>query len=265
MENSSTQNTGEVEGYTPFAMIPRWIARSGSNLSHGAKSLYMAMMTYANNGTFEAFPNRETLANDIGSNIRSVTRFIKELEAFGALRVERKRRNKKTGGYYSNHYVLVFNNPCADSGARPPAKSGTLTRLTKTFNIDPPLVTSSNKFDDRIKESDTGEQVRPATKPHNPEGINSTGLTKKQRDPLRNQLVKIGHLMQAGASFQDDSVQDEWYDFGRMVEEAFPDEFDTTGLADIIDNQKSSVDAKCVDPLVAGKRLTSIINTGLAT
>lgn len=252
----------EVQGFTPYAQIPKWVLRSGKKLSHGAKALYGVIMTYADNETRAAFPGKEKLAEDMGASVRSIFNYMKELEDFGALKVTR-RRNKKTGNYYANHYTLVFNDPSATECRRPSAEECPRSKPT-ILNIDPPLVTSSNKFDDRIKESVTGEQVRPATKANNPEGINSTGLTKKQRDPMRNQLVKIGHLMKGGASFYDDVVQDEWYDFGRMVEEAFPDEFDTTGLADIIDNQKASVDAKCVDPLVAGKRLTSIINTGLA-
>lgn len=256
MDNSSTL---EIKGFTPYAQIPRWILRAGDKLSHGAVRLYGVIMTYADNSTRAAFPSREKLAEDMGVKVRSISTYIKELEDFGALEVTR-RRNKKTGNFYANHYVLVFTEPGAEICTPRDAVDCPRTKPT-VLNIDPPLVTSSNKFDDRLKEPVTGEQVRPAK---NPQGINSTGLTKKQRDPMRNQLVKIGHLMKGGASFYDDVVQDEWYDFGRMVEEAFPDEFDTTGLADIIDNQKSSVDAKCVDPLVAGKRLSSIINTGLA-
>lgn len=258
MDNSSTL---EIKGFTPYAQIPRWILRAGDKLSHGAVRLYGVIMTYADNSTRAAFPSREKLAEDMGVKVRSISTYIKELEDFGALEVTR-RRNKKTGNFYANHYVLVFTEPGAEICTPRDAVDCPRTKPT-VLNIDPPLDTSSNKFDDRIKEPVTGEQVRPATKKDS-QGINSTGLTKKQRDPMRNQLVKIGHLMKDGASFYDDVVQDEWYDFGRMVEEAFPDEFDTTGLADIIDNQKSSVDAKCVDPLVAGKRLTSIINTGLA-
>lgn len=262
-----------------FSQIPHWVTEA--HISDGAFRLYAVLFKYSDNTARTAYPSRATLANKLRKSTKSVDNYVKELVAVGALKVHRRKR-KGTKENYTNLYTVITVNPNAFAELQeaapeqdweiveevgkpvsPPSEASfpeTIPSLTTPSSPD----TSSNKFDDRIKESDTGEQVRPATKPHNPEGINSTGLTKKQRDPLRNQLVKIGHLMQAGASFQDDSVQDEWYDFGRMVEEAFPDEFDTTGLADIIDNQKSSVDAKCVDPLVAGKRLTSIINTGLA-
>ena len=259
MDNVSTL---EIKGFTPYAQIPRWILRAGDKLSHGAVRLYGVIMTYADNSTRAAFPSREKLAEDMGVKVRSISSYIKELEDFKALEVTR-RRNKKTGNFYANHYVLVFTEPGAEICTPRDAVDCPRTKPT-VLNIDPPFVTSSNKFDDRLKEPVTGEQVRPETKAKNPEGINSTGLTKKQRDPLRNQLVKIGLMMKDGASFYDDSVQDEWYDFGRMVEEAFPYWWDRSGLADIIDNQKSSVNAKCADPLVAGKRLTAIINTGLA-
>lgn len=254
MDNVSTL---EIKGFTPYAQIPRWILRAGDKLSHGAVRLYGVIMTYADNSTRAAFPSREKLAEDMGVSVATIKRAIKELEEFGAVEVTR-RRNKKTGNFYANHYILVFNDPRVISDPPREVMDDPITR--PTVKLDPPLVTSSNKFNDQIKESDTGERVRPAK---NPQGINSTGLTKKQRDPMRNQLVKIGHLMKDGASFYDDVVQDEWYDFGRLVEATFPDHFDATGLADLIDNLKSSVDAKCVDPLVAGKRLTSIINTGL--
>lgn len=257
MDNVSTL---EIKGFTPYAQIPRWILRAGGKLSHGAVRLYGVIMTYADNSTRAAFPSREKLAEDMGVKARSISTYTKELEEYGALEVTR-RRNKKTGNFYANHYVLSFSDPRVADDPPREVMDDPITRPT-ILNIDPPLVTSSNKFDDQIKESDTGEQVRPATKKDS-QGINSTGLTKKQRDPMRNQLVKIGHLMKDGASFYDDAVQDEWYDFGRMVEEAFPYWWDRSGLADLIDNQKASVDAKCVDPLVAGKRLTSIINTGL--
>lgn len=200
----------------------------------------------------------------------AIYKALKELVAAGLMELESYRNEdglpRKRYVLLSPESVMYPPNPgFQDTGFQDTENTGeVITDLTTTELNQDLSVTSSNKFDDRIKESVTGEQVRPATEPRNPEGINSTGLTKKQRDPLRNQLVKIGYLMKDGASFYDDSVQDEWYDFGRMVEEAFPGEFDTTGLADIIDNQKASVDAKCVDPLVAGKRLTAIINTGLA-
>lgn len=260
-----------------FSQIPHWVTEA--SISDGAFRLYAILFKYSDNIKHTAYPSRATLAKNLRKTTKSVDNYVKELVALGALRVHRRKR-KGTNQNYTNLYYVVTVNPNAkmdleaempeqdweiiDEVGKPVSLGGETSFSETIPSITTPSfpVTSSNKFDDQIKESDTGEQVRPATKKDS-QGINSTGLTKKQRDPMRNQLVKIGHLMKDGASFYDDAVQDEWYDFGRMVEEAFPYWWDRSGLADLIDNQKASVDAKCVDPLVAGKRLTSIINTGL--
>lgn len=248
-----------------FSIIPHWVIFSG--ISSGGIHLYAVLMKYADNETGQAFPSRQTLARDLSKTLRTVDSYIKELTSIGALKVtQRKRRDSNEN--YSNLYTLITAKPNAEpvpdvlevDPVQSVAGGGVASCAVTIPSLSIPTSVTSSLRDDQIKESDTGEQVRPAK---NPQGINSTGLTKKQRDPMRNQLVKIGHLIKDGASFYDESVQDEWYDFGRLVEATFPDHFDATGLADLIDNLKSSVDAKCVDPLVAGKRLTSIINTGL--
>lgn len=104
-----------LEGFTPFAQIPRWILRN-PHLSHGAVRLYGVIMTYADNETKAAFPSRETLAADIGASVATVKRYIRELEDMGAMVVTR-RRNRKTGNFYANHYVLRFAEPVAGGGA----------------------------------------------------------------------------------------------------------------------------------------------------
>lgn len=104
--------TLEARQATPFAMVPRWIARSGGMISGNAVQLYAVLMTYANNDTRTAFPALVTLAEDTGCSVSTVKRALKELEAFGALAVER-RRNKQTGNFYANRYALIFDAPAA--------------------------------------------------------------------------------------------------------------------------------------------------------
>ena len=94
--NSISEGTLEVEGFTPYAQIPVWVLRSGGKLPSGAVQLYGAIMTYADNTTHAAFPGREQLAGDLGVSIRSIGKYIKALEEFGAMKVTR-RRNKRTG------------------------------------------------------------------------------------------------------------------------------------------------------------------------
>lgn len=105
-------STLAIEGFTPYAQVPRWVVRSGGALSGNAVHLYSVLMTYADNGSKAAFPSRATLAGDMGRSVNTVKRAMAELEAFGALKVTR-RRSKTTGANISNFYVLVFADPRA--------------------------------------------------------------------------------------------------------------------------------------------------------
>lgn len=247
MLHPSTPDTGEVVGFTPFAMVPKWILRSGKNLSHGAKALYSVIMTYADNGTFKAFPSRETMAKDMGSNVRSVSRFIKELEDFGAVHVER-RRNKRTGNFYSNHYQLIFNDPRANIGARRDDESDPITR--PKVNIDSPSFTSKESSD-QIKELHAQTSLKP----------DDDKLSPKQRYELKVVLRNIGKQLSQGQKFYDEEVQETWWTFIGMMEDAFKEDFDNTGMADLLHNGKWTVSAKVADPYEAGKELNKIIAT----
>lgn len=108
-------STLTVEGFTPYAQVPRWVVRSGGALSGNAVHLYSVLMTYADNGSKAAFPSRSTLAGDMGRSLNTVKRAMAELESFGALRVTR-RRSKSTGANISNLYVLVFADPRPTDG-----------------------------------------------------------------------------------------------------------------------------------------------------
>ena len=132
-------STLALEGVTPYAQIPRWVLRSGKDLSLGARSLYGVIMTYADNGTRAAFPSRDTLATDLGVSVRSVGTYIKDLETFGALKVTR-RRNRKTGNFYANHYVLVFTDPRAPQEAHcPRPEEASFPRTTPTASTTPTI------------------------------------------------------------------------------------------------------------------------------
>lgn len=120
--------TLSVAGYTPFAMVPRWVIRH-PDLSATAKALYADLMTYAANDTHAAFPGRAALADDLGVSLRTIGAKIRELEARGIIRVT-SRRNKHTGAFYSNHYELAYESPWAKNDTRPRAKNDTLTRPT---------------------------------------------------------------------------------------------------------------------------------------
>lgn len=137
---ATTSNSGTLtlQGFTPYAQVPRWVLRSGKALSNGSVRLYGVIMTYAGNETMSAFPTRERLADDLGCGLRSISTWMKELEEFGALIVER-RRNKRTGNFYANHYTLVFAEPkspgaaeCTPSGATECTRTRPTTSTTPT-------------------------------------------------------------------------------------------------------------------------------------
>lgn len=104
-------------------------------------------MSYADNHAHTAFPGRDKLAEDMGVKPRTVSGYIKELEHFGALLVDR-RRNKRTGNFYSNHYLLVFDEPGAEkrtwpsAGKRTPPSAENVT-LTKPTILTTPIETIS--------------------------------------------------------------------------------------------------------------------------
>jgi Helix-turn-helix domain len=247
MDNFSTQETFTVQGFTPYAQIPKWILRSGSKLSHGAVRLYGTIMTYADNDTKSAFPGREKLSVDMGSNLRSVSRFIKELEDFGALKVTR-RRNQRTGNFYANHYILVFNDPSAENGTRRDAEYDPIT--TPTILSRPTSFTSNES--DQIKDSCTPEQSSGQRSPGN--------LSSGQRKQLRQALQAVGALLTAGHKFYDDEPQGAWANFYSLMEDHFPDTYDEQ-FADLLENDKWTVSAAVTNPYKAGAELNKIINT----
>lgn len=243
----------EVQGFTPYAQIPKWVLRSGKKLSHGAKALYGVIMTYADNETRAAFPGKEKLAEDMGASVRSIFNYMKELEDFGALKVTR-RRNKKTGNYYANHYTLVFNDPSATECRRPSAEECPRSKPT-ILNIDPPSFTSEDESSNDIKELHAQTSLPPDT----------GKLSPKQRYELKVVLRNVGKQLSQGQKFYDDDVQDTWWTFIGMMEDAFKDDFDNTGMADLLHNGKWTVSAKVADPYEAGKELNKIIATSYTT
>ena len=246
MDNVSTL---EIKGFTPYAQIPRWILRAGDKLSHGAVRLYGVIMTYADNSTRAAFPSREKLAEDMGISVATVKRAIKELEEFGAVEVTR-RRNKKTGNFYANHYVLVFSDPRVISDPPREVMDDPITRPT-ILNIDPPSFTSEDESSNSIKELHAQTSLKP----------DDEKLSPKQRYELKVVLRNIGKQLSQGKKFYDEEVQETWWTFVGMMEDAFKEDFDNTGMADLLHNGKWTVSAKVADPYEAGKELNKIIAT----
>ena len=83
-----------------FTQVPNYVLRS-SKISPGAKLTYAMLVSYAWQNDY-CFPGQETLAKDMGSGVRSVSRYVKELETAKFLNI------KKLGQGKVNLYELNF-------------------------------------------------------------------------------------------------------------------------------------------------------------
>ncbi len=86
-----------------FTQVPNYMLKS-SRISPGAKLTYALLLSYAWGNDY-CFPGQETLAKDMGSGLRSVARYIKELEREKFLTI------KKLGQGRVNLYELNLTVP----------------------------------------------------------------------------------------------------------------------------------------------------------
>lgn len=71
-----------------FTQVPNCLLKS-EKLSPGAKLTYAMLLSYAWENEF-CFPGQETLAKDMGSGLRSVVRYIRELEDEDFLKIHKR-------------------------------------------------------------------------------------------------------------------------------------------------------------------------------
>ena len=77
---------------------------SGTNLSATARTVYRALLRYANRNTWSCFPSIATIAKDTGLSKRTIIRQIALLEKEGLLlKIHRTRENN---GNTSNMYFF---------------------------------------------------------------------------------------------------------------------------------------------------------------
>lgn len=248
-----------------FSIIPHWVIFSG--ISSGAIHLYAVLAKYADNDTGQAFPARSRLASDLGKSVDTIDRAAKELVQVGALRVtQRKRKGSKEN--YSNLYTLITANPNPTQVPDVIEVAATV-RLggrvdaaeNKTHSPIPNLSTSSLRDDSR-KEKDTFTTNAKASAHEAPK--NPGGLTQGQRKILRQAMQHTAEKMKREKrSFWDDEVQELWWVFIGLVEDYFPDEYESQ-FADLLENGKWSISTKEASPLQAGVQLNKLINTALS-
>ena len=81
-----------------FTQVPNHLLKS-EKISPGAKLAYTMLLSYAWQNDF-CFPGQERLAKDMGSGVRSVVRYIQELEKHEFIKVKRQGQGR------SNLYEL---------------------------------------------------------------------------------------------------------------------------------------------------------------
>lgn len=98
-----------------FAQVPVALL-TDPNLSDGAVRLWAILSgAYADYSTGEAYPARSTLAGLLGVSVRSVTRYITQLEQAGWLTVEH--RKTAAGDWAPNLYRLATLSTGRDTSA----------------------------------------------------------------------------------------------------------------------------------------------------
>ncbi len=71
-----------------FTQVPNSVLKS-EKLSPGAKLAYTMLLSYAWQNDY-CFPGQERLAKDMGSGLRSVVRYIQELEKEGFVKITKR-------------------------------------------------------------------------------------------------------------------------------------------------------------------------------
>lgn len=189
----NTKPTVDVQGFVPFAIIPNWVLRSGGKLSTTAVQLYGVIMTYADNESKTAFPEHKTLAKDMGVSVSTIKRAIKNLEDQGVLIVQR-RRNKRTGHYYANHYQLVLNDPWVNNELPPKVTDEPITRptfLTKPTNYFTSEQSSEPNVSPAFFQNDGTHEPGPQMTPEKADPISPEFYESEDRTILINNVQEI--------------------------------------------------------------------------
>lgn len=96
-----------VDSDNYFAVIPEWVLFSA--ISANAVRLYCVFRRHADKGSGKCFPNRKTLAKEMGvKSEKTVDLAIDELQSIGALLVTRRKNGKE---WTSNLYTILSVNP----------------------------------------------------------------------------------------------------------------------------------------------------------
>ncbi len=97
-------NGADIATQRGWTGVPNFILES-KHISVGAKLTYAMLLKYAREMD-ECFPGQDRLAKDMGCGLRSVTRYIAELEEVGLITI--KRRGQGRPNLYTIHLKASF-------------------------------------------------------------------------------------------------------------------------------------------------------------
>lgn len=139
----------------PFAIVPRWVLRS--TLSDSAVRLYAALADRADRETDVATFSRKTLAADVGlKDVGTISRRLKELEAFGAIRIEYV---SDAAGQQVSRYTVIQVDPRGENAsggvAKTPGGGGENAKGPLAETPGPPIAKSPRVEEPALQEPST--------------------------------------------------------------------------------------------------------------
>lgn len=102
IERNMKINSADPIARFGFTQLPNFILRN-SELSANAKTAYSLLLSYAWHNNL-CFPGQERLAEHMGTHVATVSRAIKELEAYSLIQIERRGQGKTN--FYTVNFVV---------------------------------------------------------------------------------------------------------------------------------------------------------------
>lgn len=230
-----------------FEVIPHAVIFT-PDLSDGAKVLYMVLSKYANQSG-ECWPSRARLASDVGKSRDTVDRYIRELQAVGALVVHTRHRDD--GSNYTNLYTVIKAIPQNEGAASVRLGEGTGAAVNTTHKNTTHSVPPSTDVEDV-------SPARSASGTHNPSNdpISATFARSKQRRALVDAVVHLAHCKTEpdNPDAAEAAIDTLYY----LLVETFGDD---DGIGHLIYDRDWTPPRKAVSRLEAGTWLNKLLNT----
>lgn len=127
-----------------YTLLPRWVF--DLDISPEALRLYLYLGFRANRDTDKAWPSKERIAIDLGAGIRSIHRWMAELESYHAIEVQRTPGSRTLANVYTVMYSIpeylrgVTDETYLDEGDMTPVADAVVTpvadQLEKDLELD---------------------------------------------------------------------------------------------------------------------------------